>query len=292
MELIVTTLLLIDFFSSRTQKHVVMNFDLSGENKKTASQKQREKKHITDDDNVSIDGENSVFVRQPVKTVVIDDSETAETSKTVRFESKDNHHAYSQDSQKQELPSDTRPAFDDRTALTDMLSPRQKLLLIPRGHLTKAERMRLDLDLEKTALEKVQRDRAEKLALSAAATEKNTVEKTPISNTQSQGREKPTQSRNKKKSFQSQSKERSAVLNYKVKPEPDVVEPDFIPGLSDLHFKAQAPQASESHQTGSFPAKVTAPSQEPPQLPTMLTKAQIKRLQWDQDRGNIGNNNI
>lgn len=239
-----------------------MNFDLSGNsNDDTAGptsvrHKKRTKfttgkKQVVVADEIS-DDEDKVFVRSPTKVVVVEDNPPSNKE------------------------SRSVPEQQETTAPTE-LSPRQKLMLIPRAHMTKAEKRRLQLELDAAAIEKLTKDnteRAEMLGLLSPNMQKEVKADKPY-----------RRENHSNTSSDVTSKDRKASVTF--------VEPDFVPGLGEVPGKGSRAQSqselrlteyrSSTKLKASKPFASKEPTTQVSAIP--LTRAELKRLQWDKEKG-------
>ena len=270
-----------------------MNFDLGGtkSDPEPSNRTRRQDKTRTNKSNKlvnlqpedSFDRDEPVFVRGPAKIVTIDEPPPDRVTEPVPVAQT------SRDPQ----PEPTNPTE---------LSPRQKMLLIPRAHMTKAEKKRLQWELENEAMEKLRLENEERVKRLTGATRKQ--DNTTADNS---GSTKPAdkapriKEERSKKVKQSPSKKSTSgarpgdqpLTREQMREAVKFVEPDFVPGLGDIsgnpsNAEQPAPVRGEpvlQRQPPQAPVTQAAPPPSQQQIPVMLSKAEQKRLQWNKERG-------
>ena len=248
-----------------------MNFNLSGdtneENRDSVKQQKSKSKKNTSTRSKQVKiaddeyDEDKVFTRSPAKVVVIDDSPSVKDSKQT---GETNEKLLSEADVKLPLEKDSeipKPA---------QLSPRQKQLLIPRAHMTKGEKRRLQMELEAASIEKLKNENYEKMVKLGLA-------KDSKMNEANQGEVQRKEKSSEKPQYNdtNSKKKRSSVL----------IEPDFVPGLGDLSHRD--PTSQPELNSVSKPSVKEPDIREPQAVPVVqpLTRAELKRLQWDKEKG-------
>lgn len=221
--------------------------------------------------------EEAVYVRRPGKVVIVEDDPQPEPSNRSYKESI-NNIGDSADNSKLAPPN-----------LVPELSPRQKLLLVPRAHMTKGEQKRLQWEIEKAAIDKLKKEneeRAQKLGFPL-------TDSKPDNN--SSIRRRNSNSGDKPLTVKSQSSVEDQVVVSRH------VEPDFVPGLGNLHHPENSilPElmAPNKHSSTAAPPSmngnrsyVEQPPVKPANMqpilqPPSLSKAELKRMQWNKELG-------
>lgn len=256
-----------------------MNFNLGNDSTRDQGGKHNKDKPSTHKRHVRIaDEENDyedeqVFVRGPAKVVVLEDDTSVAN---------------------QQSAAEMNPQEEVATQHTKLAqpepSPRQKQLLIPRSHMTKGEKRRLQLELESEAIEKLQKDtqaRNEKLGLPS-----NRDKPSERLNDTKANKSIKDGSVTKVAAAQPVGKGKGSTVNRGAMREAVVfVEPDFVPGLGDLsttETNAHRVTTDNTNTASKYESHVQQP--QPPhkeivQQPQILSKAEQKRLQWEREKG-------
>lgn len=275
-----------------------MNFDLGSNKlasepvdqrlKRGKNSTSKSSKHITIQPEDSFDRDEPVFVRGPGKIVTIDEPPQDRVTQPVPEDSTNRD------------PEPTQPVALD-------LSPRQKMLLIPRAHMTKAEKKRLQWDLENEAMEKLRLEnegRAKRLGLYTKQQDsKPTVDNTQPAKqvlkgqtfTEQNSRQMKPSPRKAPKSTAGAKADQPALTLQQKREAVKFVEPNFVPGLGDISDNSSRPdnvvlKSEPVIQQPSQPS-IRQPAPQPVvqkpahQAPQILSKAEQKRLQWNKERG-------
>lgn len=223
-----------------------MNFNLGEKSLDTQKSKIKAKKQVKIAEQATSEVEELVFVRGPAKVVVVDEKSANETDSA----------SAANNSAAADLVANTKTNYPEKASSPE-LSPRQKLLLIPRAHMTIGERKRLQWELENAAIDKLKKEneeRAKRLGIS----QNNTKELTK----DNKGQVRETHKTSKGEEIMTREKLREAVV---------FVEPDFVPGLGELSSQGE-------------PNTVKQPTNTKEGLPR-LSIAEQKRLQWKREQG-------
>lgn len=216
--------------------------------------------------------EDKVFVRGPSKVVtIIGETIIGESNDVANCVDECSREAPSIESQSEEM-------LKHKQELT--LSPRQTQLLLPRAHMTKAERKRLQWDLEKEAVTMFGKANESSMLSSMRST--IALQANELSDS-SKGSSKLTVEMDKQTT--NHQKQRASITS--------VVEPVYVPGLGQVDDQAIKYSDDNTNSAGAQyiqnqynvmrhgPVQHIVPSKYP------LSKAQIKRLQWEKEKGKI-----
>lgn len=268
----------------------MLDFDLNKSDTKKRTNnhtltKARQEKHVSHED---LDDE-PVFSRQPRKVVVVED-DTAESELKLNTDPESGEREIKKTVEEKNETLNTSRSVE--------LTPRQKQLLLPKAHMTKAERKRLEWELENAENEKLNKEKETQINSfhSGGNSNKNPSKQTKETPTKSEVKVNhagttPSKSQPKNNQSKSSQDNNSAKL---------VIEPDFVPGLGNLpdqphgHFTSSDRQSVRTEAAGNQPSHRHRNTSQPQaeqskelhqQSYQPLSKVQLKRLQWEKEKG-------
>ena len=261
-----------------------MNFDLSPSEKKETKKEKSRSVRLADSPS---NHEDDVFIRGPAKVVVVEEENSAQPDIKLDLD------------QPERLPDPPSEPPREITKVPE-LSPRQKQLLIPRSHMTRAEKKRLQWELENAETERMRTERLRSEEIYKGQSPRR------MQTENSQGTQYTTSN-----IVASERKPRKELTNNtktapdSKKSEPAVVEPSFIPGLGEVGPETNTTQRDPvsyrgtdqpSYRNGGnnykqygnnanqqLTAENTSSTARTEYKP--LSKAELKRLQWESERG-------